>query len=680
MPDDSHLLPINTTSRRAAVRRWITGTFSGRALAIGATVKVVALLTGLVARGSSVVGVVDTLADICLVSGAVAMAWRMFLDARRLLLWRVRRKLTISYIFIGFVPALLIITFFLMGGLILAISIGTYMVKTRFDALIEQAHFLADSTAIELQQAEGSAELSAVMGRRHAAAATRNARTSFVLLSASCGAATPPRAAAVTVGPWSHAEPPATVPMWVPCMGYAGLVVDVRPGGAVRAVARSVSWLPGAEPRAVVVDIPIDAAVVEQIKAETGVTINGMTDDGSAPATQGGWPALIDYHVWTTGVRTALPFAIRPSFTEVYNRISETSSAGFNLGQSLLLLLAVIGSLFLIIQGVAFLMGLGLARSITGAIHELFVGTERVRRGEFGHRIAIHTRDQLGELAMLFNSMTASIEDLLQEKAEKERLEQELRIARLIQMSLLPQPTLSLPGLSLMAHCEPAREVGGDYFDFLPVGDSLGILVADVSGKGTSAALYMAELKGLMLSLSQLHTSPRQLLIDANRIIARHLDSRSFITVSYVLVDPAAKTLLYARAGHCPMIYVPGPYAASRTPISLVPDGMVLGLTIDDGTMFNRLLEEVTLPVRPGDLFLLYTDGMSEAMNTDGDCFGDDRLAAVVGAHRDLPSDALLARILDEVAGFAGSADQHDDMTMVLIRIEESGSPAVVAS
>jgi serine phosphatase RsbU (regulator of sigma subunit) len=144
-----------------------------------------------------------------------------------------------------------------------------------------------------------------------------------------------------------------------------------------------------------------------------------------------------------------------------------------------------------------------------------------------------------------------------------------------------------------------------------------------------------------------------------------------------VLVDMAARTLQYSRAGHCPMLYVPGPYAVSRTPQVLAPDGMVLGLTIDDGTMFNRLLDEVTLPLGPGDLFLLYTDGMSEAMNADGDCFGDDRLAAVVAEHADLPSDELLARILEQVTEFAGSADQQDDMTMVLIRVEESGVLAV---
>ena len=115
-----------------------------------------------------------------------------------------------------------------------------------------------------------------------------------------------------------------------------------------------------------------------------------------------------------------------------------------------------------------------------------------------------------------------------------------------------------MPGLAMTAHCTPAREVGGDYYDFLPLDDHrLGVLIADVSGKGTSAALYMAELKGLMLSLSQIHTSPRELLIAANRIIAENLDSRSFITMTYAVLDLEARTMTYARAGHTPLIHLP---------------------------------------------------------------------------------------------------------------------------
>jgi serine phosphatase RsbU (regulator of sigma subunit) len=221
--------------------------------------------------------------------------------------------------------------------------------------------------------------------------------------------------------------------------------------------------------------------------------------------------------------------------------------------------------------------------------------------------------------------------------------------------------------------------VGGDYYDFLPIDEhTLGILVADVSGKGTSAALYMAELKGIVLSLSQRYRSPRELLIEADRIISRHLDSRSFITVTYLVVDLQAATVQYARAGHCPLVYVPGPDAAQRAPQLLAPDGLVLGLQLDGGQTFVRLLEEVSVPLGRGDLFVLYTDGLTEAMNDQGECFGESRLAALIGEHADLPADELRERILRDIEAFTESALQQDDMTMVVLRVDQVG-PALLA-
>src|SRR5438067_2471495 len=271
--------------------------------------------------------------------------------------------------------------------------------------------------------------------------------------------------------------------------------------------------------------------------------------------------------------------------------------------------------------------------------------------------------------------MTGSIENLLQTAAEKKRMEEELRIARQIQMSLLPRGPLDFAGISMTALCVPAREVGGDYYDFFHVGDRQhGVLIADVSGKGTSAALYMAELKGLMLSLSEIHSSPRKLLNAANRIIRQHLDARSFITMTYAVVDLRARTITYARAGHTPLIYAPGPSAGMRGVEILVPDGMVLGLTLDNGEMFERHLAEETIRLLPGDLYCFFTDGISEAMNTRDDCFGEARLGQLVQAHAHLPSDQLRERVLREIAAFVGDAPQHDDMTMILLKVDEVGA------
>jgi serine phosphatase RsbU (regulator of sigma subunit) len=273
--------------------------------------------------------------------------------------------------------------------------------------------------------------------------------------------------------------------------------------------------------------------------------------------------------------------------------------------------------------------------------------------------------------------MTGSIENLLQTAAEKKRLEEELRIARQIQMSLLPRGPLDFPGVAVTALCVPAREVGGDYYDFFPLGENrLGVLIADVSGKGTSAALYMAELKGLVLSLSQIYQSPRQLLLEVNRIISENLDTRSFITMTYGVIDLSASVMTFSRAGHTPMIYLPAGDGDRGVQV-LAPSGLVVGLRIP-GAMekFAELLEEDRIALSKDDVLVLYTDGITEAMNAESDLFGENRLSRLVAEHGHLDSGELRERILREVESFVGAADQHDDMTMILIKVEQTAAAA----
>jgi serine phosphatase RsbU (regulator of sigma subunit) len=710
VPEPLQLPPPTPRPRARAFRSWLTSTFAGRAIAIGALIKLVAFLLTAALGRSSRIDAFDSVGDIALVAAAFVLGYRIYVDAKRRLLWRVRRKLILSYIFIGVIPALLIVSFFLVAGALLFFNVSSFMLRSRVSALVDDTRFMADSAALELQRAQNPGELRVAMNRRQAAAASRHPFASIAVIPAPTRCAPDTArtiATTVVVGPWQHVPVPQSIPMWVACARLASVMTQESTDGG-HAFVRAVAW-PESVSAAVVVDVPFDAALARQVRDEVGITIGEFSTlelfDDDAPAGAGGsagaerrveparglivgpmnttsgsvveplrWFAFTDYRRWEDGLTRTIVIGFRVGPAAVYRYLLGPSSErirSFSLGQLLLVLLAVIGVMFLIIQSVAFLMGLTLARSITGSVHSLFAGTERLRRGDFSHKITVRSRDQLGELAASFNSMSASIEDLLEQKAEKERLEEELRIARSIQMSLLPSGSLSMRGVSLIGHCEPAREVGGDYYDFLPLDESrMGILIADVAGKGTSAALYMAELKGLMLSLSQLHKSPRQLLIDANRIISKHLDARSFITMTYAVVDMEQRTLTVARAGHCPLVFVPGPHAASRAPQSLQPDGMVLGLALDVGDMFSRVLEELTLPLGRGDLFLLYTDGISEAMNVEGDCFGDSRLADLASQHADLTSSELRERILGEVRAFAGSAAQHDDMTMVLIKID----------
>ena len=692
-------------------------TLPGRAIVIGVAVKLFVFVVGL-AAGSvpGFLGVFDTVAGLAIVAGGAYFVFRLFLLAKRRLLWRVRRKLILSYVFIGFVPAILLVAFFVLCGLLLFFNFSSYLVQAEVRALEDRARFLATSTAIEIQRADGRDVLD-VLSRRQTAVAGELGGTSMAVVPdiRTCPAAGPERpGASATPGPsrvwpWAFAEAPVAVPDWIACDGFAGLLARQSAGSDTALIVRAVAFPDGPRPGfAVVVDVAVNDAVKERWRRNTGVEVgsvsvldpSGRTDPdpnllsgrSTAPARPTAsaagpinWVTFLESHDWSTGRRETLLVSTQLSITEIYGRIAAAQGliGDRSFAQVLLLvLLVVIGGLFLIIFAVALMVGLALAKSITGSVHELFTGTERVRQGDFNHKIAVKAADQLGELAESFNSMTASIEDLLKQAAEKKRLEEELRIAHEIQMSLLPQGPLVMPGLSVTALCVPAREVGGDYYDFLPLDDQrVGVLIADVSGKGTSAALYMAELKGLMLSLSRIHQSPRDLLIAANRIISEHLDARSFITMTYAVVDLGRRTMTYARAGHTPLMYVPGPGAPGaedRRARVLAPDGLVLGLKIDHGEMFERLLEEQTIPLHAGDLYVFFTDGISEAMNASDDFFGEGRLGRLFESHPDLSAEELREQVVREVKAFVGGAPQHDDMTMILLKVDDDAAIPLV--
>jgi serine phosphatase RsbU (regulator of sigma subunit) len=299
-------------------------------------------------------------------------------------------------------------------------------------------------------------------------------------------------------------------------------------------------------------------------------------------------------------------------------------------------------------------------------VHSQFIGTAKNGQGDFTHRIPICRNDQLGDLAGSFKNMGERIEHLRHVERDKLRLDEELQIARKIQRSLLPPSTPKIDGLCIADLCEPALEVGGDYYDFFQLGPrQLGLLVADVSGKGTSAALYMAELKGLVLALSRTHRSPRALLVELNDLLADHLDNRSFITMTYAVIDLDAGTLTMARAGHTPLLFCSKGHSQV-----VIPDGMVLGLRLPGALRrFGEIIKEHTQPIGHGDVIVLYTDGITEAMNAEGDLFGDEALAGVVRSHCGLDSSGIRERILRDVRAFVGEAEPHDDMTMVVVKI-----------
>lgn len=618
--------------------------------------------------------------SIAFLASIVTMAVMLLRQHRHRLLWRVRRKLFVSYLLLGFVPVTLVAAFMLFSSVVLYTYVSAYVFHQGVAAIEDAAHRSAEIVAQEIGAAPQAASLA--LNREYGRRVFQFPDISMAVVPAESDG--PPIVAA---GPWRYAPVPGVVPPWVTiARDYRGLVVarGAGPGGTDLLIVRAA--VPAANGRAyVVVDLPVDQKVIADIRARTGMQIGAITvgpvsahpaDDsgraGPVGAAFRSTVALVPFDDWTSRAPWRAFIHLDAPVSDLYGRLAAAQAGENGLGSgpnpwvSFVGVLLAIAVLFLVIQASALIVGVFFTRQITSAVHDLFAGTEHVQQGDFAHRIPIRTRDQLGDLADSFNRMGASIEHLLHVQRQKQRLDDELRIARDIQQSLLPVEAPAVAGLDVAAVCVPAREVGGDYYDFFQLGPrQLGVLMADVSGKGTSAALYMAEVKGLMLSLTRAERSPRQLLIEANRLLAAHLDNRSFVTMTYAIIDLEAGTLTCARAGHTPLLVV-----GSAGPHVIAPEGMVLGLRLPGASeRFEELLEEQTQPVHPGDVIVLYTDGMTEAMNPGGDLYGDAALASSVVCHASHDAHALRDAVLADVRRFVGPADQHDDMTMVIVKV-----------
>ena len=249
--------------------------------------------------------------------------------------------------------------------------------------------------------------------------------------------------------------------------------------------------------------------------------------------------------------------------------------------------------------------------------------------------------------------------------SERERMAKELEIARNVQMSLLPKTDPSIPGCDIAGVCIPAREVGGDYYDYVLFEDGrLGITIGDVSGKGVPAAIYMTLTKGILQSHAEDNISPRNVLVKVNSLMYRSIERNSFVSMFYAILDMKRATIRFARAGQCPMILM---YRVGGESSMISPKGMALGLEM--GKVFESVLEEDELPLESGQVMVFYTDGFTEAMNATNEEFGEERLLAAVTRHNGEPAHRIIEAVCAEVAAFTGDTPQHDDMTMVVVKI-----------
>jgi len=247
---------------------------------------------------------------------------------------------------------------------------------------------------------------------------------------------------------------------------------------------------------------------------------------------------------------------------------------------------------------------------------------------------------------------------------EKHKMEEELSMARRIQAGLFPKQPPVIDGLSVAGSSVPATSVGGDYYDYIRLDrDRLLTVVADVSGKGMSAALYMSKIQGMIQLAAHMYDSPREMLVHVNRRLYDGIERNSFITMILALFDTRKKEVIFCRAGHnLPLVSVDGDCRYL--------DSAGIGLGLERGPVFEENLRELTLPLGKGSLFLLYSDGLTEAMNGSLEQFGNDRLKQVCEEHRQLSPEDVRSEITRAVDAFRGGAEQHDDITLLLVKYD----------
>ncbi len=270
--------------------------------------------------------------------------------------------------------------------------------------------------------------------------------------------------------------------------------------------------------------------------------------------------------------------------------------------------------------------------------------------------------------------------EFLKQEAEELNLRKELEIAQRVQERLFPHVLPSVPGLLYAGTCKPARGVGGDYYDFLDLEPGhLGMALGDVTGKGISAALLMATLQAMLRIHCEAHRDdPERLTSDINRHMCRAMEAERFASFFYGVFDSATRSLTYVNAGHNPpMLFRPGyarrhsvgAQAVSKEPgapcsiIRLNPTGMVLGVLGD------AVYKRETIALQPGDLLLVFTDGVTEAVNTEGDLYGEEALSALVASVLDLSPAEILDAVVEDVRRHAGQAPQADDITLIVARV-----------
>lgn len=598
---------------------------------------------------------------------------------RSYFLWSVRNRLIITYLFIGGVPVALLTAMALGSGYVIVEHVATFVAVSEIRAQ-EQALAAANISAVEEIERHSSTP------EQIAARDSTFPGRSIIIVS------------------------PSAAPRWLKS-GFTGLVTEQ--GHAYLRAANSASTPRG--PQLVISSVPFDQKILARIAAKSGtlsvtwmnfqrdekkgtirisapgvdphVTLPPGIKAGSVPAPLASFDLELDFGGllqstdWETGesaTRLLLGGTTRPSLLYSYL----VASMGIWTGTVGIFLLAATITLLLVVLA-ALIIGISLTRRITYSVANLYKATQHVNRGDFTHRIQVREKDQLATLQLAFNSMTDSLQQLIAEQKERQRLQSELEIAHEVQAQLFPQSAVGTSTLELHGICKPARIVSGDYYDFLSYGpDQLGIAVGDISGKGISAALLMATIHSAVRAYEQeqllavqtaaaygttnriatiepqlVPASPAQMLWLLNRHLYQSTQPEKYATLFLGFYNDIQQRLTYSNAGHLPPIILSRDGSMRR----LETGGMVVGLFPDCD------YREESVELHPGDIFISFSDGMTEPENEFGE-FGEERLIETIAAYRDLPLARITEHAVSAIKDWIGSTEQPDDITLVLAR------------
>ena len=650
----------------------------------------------------------------------VALRW-----IRAKMLWRLRNRLIVTYVFIGVIPVVLLMILALGSFYLFAGQFATFIVTSELNS--ELSSLEAANSAIAHQLAAhaegGNLNVAAAKSLRVAEKSWPDREVSIwlnrkVILSAPANGSLPPTLPDRVQGSFNNfvrdgsqlylraaqdvsipagtltvlSSEPFDLHLLQKLANNLGEITLYGSGLSLHNVDASQAPKPGihvsekSSPTSITLTKPGENVVLDTGKGNLKPTLTAGSVPPPTRAMDRGVTFVTTVYVvdWDSG-DTSSPagISVQTRVSKLYDRLF---SALGDFAPAIEFLLLVAAIVFAIIELIALIIGTRLTRTVTGAVAQLYNATTHINRGDFTHRIPVRSSDQVASLANSFNSMTASLEKLIEEQKEKQRLEGELVIAQEVQAQLYPREISQLASLEVHGFCRPARTVSGDYYDFLTLDSQRLILaVGDVSGKGISAALLMATIHSAVraYSLERIpemreaatvgaaagsallvasglpgaEVSPAALLSMLNHQLYESTPAEKYATLFLAVYDGSDRKLTYSNGGHLPPIIMTEDGSLRR----LETGGTVVGL------FDQRTYEESSVHLHHGEIFIAYSDGVTEPENDFGE-FGESRLIDLLRENRALPLARISEIITAAVDNWIGANEQPDDVTLVLAR------------